>query len=29
VALGVDRLLAMQVSADTLAEVISFYWTRA
>jgi lysyl-tRNA synthetase class 2 len=29
VALGVDRLLAMQVSADTLAEVISFDWTRA
>ena len=29
VALGIDRLLAMQVSADALTEVISFDWTRA
>lgn len=29
VALGIDRLLAMQASADSLTEVISFDWSRA
>jgi len=29
VALGVDRLLALQLGIDSLSEVISFDWSRA